>query len=178
MSVDFSALDIAVVEKALAAYPRSVTEAGCIVWLGPKRPSGYGLTRVDGRTVSVHRVSYFLANGSIPRLDICHKCDNPSCFNPDHLFAGTRSENMLDASNKKRLRCQIDPTVMPVGVKHPRCVLSESQIEEILFSSETSYTLAKKFSYSSANIGRIRKGLAWVETANRIRAMRSDGEHK
>lgn len=64
----------------------------------------YGLFWVFGRKYKAHRVSWMIENGAIPEgLWILHKCDNPPCVNPNHLFSGNRSENMLDAARKGRL---------------------------------------------------------------------------
>ena len=80
-------------------------ENGCIEWLGGKRnKSGYGATHVDDKTVHVHRLSWILNFGEIPDgLFVCHKCDNPPCINPEHLFLGTHRDNMLDCQNKGRM---------------------------------------------------------------------------
>jgi HNH endonuclease len=69
----------------------------CIIWKGAKNEKGYGVG-------FVHRIAYAVINGPIPSgLVVCHKCDNPSCFNIKHLFLGTQKENIQDASRKGRL---------------------------------------------------------------------------
>ena len=82
--------------------------SGCWEWQGTKR-NGYGRMIIGSRTggtrksVSVHRLSYEIKNGKIPDgMEICHKCDNPCCVNPDHLFAGTRQDNVDDREAKGR----------------------------------------------------------------------------
>jgi len=80
------------------------TEHGCWEWLGAGRAGGYGHFNVGNRYVRVHRFSYELAYGPIPPGHvICHRCDNPRCVRPDHLFAGTVRDNMSDCRDKGRL---------------------------------------------------------------------------
>ena len=79
--------------------------SGCWLWTGAicKGNAGYGQMRWKGKTQSAHRVSFEIHKGILPSdLDICHTCDVPSCVNPDHLFSGTRSENMVDCVRKGR----------------------------------------------------------------------------
>lgn len=81
---------------------------GCWEWQGYKR-NGYGRTTIGSRTNGTrrsectHRISYMLNYGEIPKgMDVCHKCDNPSCINPKHLFLGTPRDNAVDCLNKGR----------------------------------------------------------------------------
>lgn len=73
-------------------------ETGCWVWTGTRHDRGYGQIGVDSKTVGAHRYSYELHNGDIPEgAFICHKCHNPPCVNPDHLYAGDAKSNAQDA---------------------------------------------------------------------------------
>lgn len=77
----------------------------CIIWLKSKTEDGYGYFCLPGKVVvRAHRASYLIANGELPSTAfICHRCDNPGCVNPAHLFLGTNRSNILDASAKGRL---------------------------------------------------------------------------
>jgi HNH endonuclease len=75
----------------------------CWVWTGARWSRGYGQLRGDGRRLLAHRVAWQLVNGPIPDgLQVCHRCDNPPCVRPDHLFLGSASINALDRDNKGR----------------------------------------------------------------------------
>lgn len=77
----------------------------CWLWTGALY-RGYGHLWVSGKQLKAHRVSWLLATGVFPERDIfvCHKCDVRNCVNPEHLFLGTHSDNMVDSVNKKRHR--------------------------------------------------------------------------
>lgn len=76
----------------------------CWIWKGHKNRKGYGLITYNKNTIKVSHLSYKLFKGNIPEnMFVCHKCDNPSCVNPNHLFLGTQYDNIQDAINKGRL---------------------------------------------------------------------------
>lgn len=76
----------------------------CIEWQGSKR-NGYGRRRYKGKVWSAHRAVLDELGLLDPTKLVLHKCDNPSCVNPDHLFQGTQTDNMKDMSAKGRATC-------------------------------------------------------------------------
>ena len=76
----------------------------CWEWQACKSSYGYGQLNLSGKIQYAHRISWELANKQdIPKnMDICHRCDNPPCVNPSHLFLGTRADNQRDSWNKGR----------------------------------------------------------------------------
>lgn len=78
--------------------------SGCWLWTGAVNYKGYGRLSHKLKPVNAQRISWFLRHGVMPprRIDVCHQCDTPQCVNPDHLFLGTRKDNMQDMVSKGR----------------------------------------------------------------------------
>ena len=80
---------------------------GCWIWKGPIRHDGYGSYHYLKKTTLAHRWAYADQIGPIPEgLFLCHRCDNPPCVNPSHLFVGTQADNIKDCENKGRMTYQ------------------------------------------------------------------------
>lgn len=86
---------------------------GCWEWTAAKGNFGYGVAWFGGRLQKAHRVSWQLAHESDipPGMFICHRCDNPACVRPDHLFLGTATDNARDMVRKGRNRFDVRPAV-------------------------------------------------------------------
>ena len=84
------------------------TSNNCWLWQGATNPAGYGKTyigKINGKdtTKDVHRLMYEFAYGEIPNgKNVCHKCDNTSCCNPEHLYLATQKQNLADMTQKGR----------------------------------------------------------------------------
>ncbi len=99
---------------------RKLNSNGCWEWQGNRLKSGYGrikVRRLASSNIQVHRLAAYLWKGfklESP-LDICHSCDNPPCFNPDHLFEGSRLINVQDCIRKGRMHAGKTQKVCPQG---------------------------------------------------------------
>jgi HNH endonuclease len=92
-------------QQRLAHYTRIDPISGCHLWQGAVNDGGYGTLGVRGRTRRAHRLAWSLRHGPIPaRMDICHRCDERRCINPDHLFLESHAANMADRGRKDRAR--------------------------------------------------------------------------
>jgi hypothetical protein len=77
--------------------------SGCWRWTGSLDSTGYGQVKRAGRRISAHRYAWEIARGPIAEgLAICHRCDDPRCVNPAHLFLGTQRDNIQDSVAKGR----------------------------------------------------------------------------
>ena len=139
------------------------TTTGCLYWTGAKGKTGYGIIWNNGKLLRAHRVAYMLSYGPIPNgMCVCHKCDERSCVNPDHLFLGTQADNMRDASAKGRMAWSL-PRALPTGEDHHMAKLTSSDVAHIRASRETGVSLAKRYGISGNGISRIRRGLTYKD---------------
>lgn len=130
------------------------TENGCWQWRAHTDKDGYGILPGDKKNTRAHRLSYELHNGQIPKgMVVCHKCDNPGCVNPDHLFVGTTKDNNIDALQKRRNY---------VGEINGRAKLNAAQVLEIRDSSESGQALADKYGVSKTLVNGIKRGNGWL----------------
>jgi len=128
----------------------------CWVWQKQKDKDGYGTMRLKGRSsVKAHRFAYSVFVGPLePGKMVCHKCDTPSCVNPDHLFLGTALENKRDCVDKNRhLR----------GERHHKAKLSEADVLNIRNSDISGAELARRYGVTKENIYAIKSGKIWRE---------------
>lgn len=140
----------------------------CWEWIGSFDPCGYGMMRIGSRTDKsrgsrgAHRLSYELFIGPITKgLYVLHKCDNPSCVRPDHLFLGTQKENVKDMWNKNRQ----GPRPGYPGEKNPQSKLSKEDIIKIRKDLRLHKEIAKDYNISRSVITRIKNKDLWSHVA-------------
>jgi hypothetical protein len=126
--------------------------SGCWLWLCHKDVNGYGVLTVRGkpRTRRAHRISYELHIGPVsPELLVCHRCDNPACVNPEHLYIGTQVDNMRDRTLRSR------------NASSKLSVEAVCQIRELAERGVRRVTIAERCSVSQSTIQRILSGESW-----------------
>lgn len=127
----------------------------CWEWQGARKASGYGKLSYDRRVTTAHRIAYALTFGPIPSgAFVCHRCDNPPCCNPAHLFLGTPAENTADMLAKGRSYYP-GPSVPLRGAQHYASKLSDDQRREIAMSREPHAALAARYAVTISTISRI-----------------------
>lgn len=156
--------------------PRFVGEIqdnGCIFFQGAKDGAGYGkyFTK-DGKQATVTRAVLAEKLGyELPTyMDACHSCDTPSCINPEHLWAGTRSQNLLDASKKGRTQ----------GKSHPlsNAKLDWEKVREIrqkLAAGERMKDVAEAYSVGRKTIHDIKYHVTWKQEGEEVPIPRMGG---
>jgi hypothetical protein len=132
-------------------------EEGCWRWLSYIDPQGYGRLNYNARPMLASRISYLIHFGEVPAgMAVCHKCDNPSCTNPDHLFLGTQADNVADMERKGRARKRGKP-----GTEHRQAKLTDQDVRDIRAGGASDAANSIKYGVSRATIHAIRVGKTW-----------------
>lgn len=142
---------------------------GCIEWMGARDKNGYGRASYTfnkkRKTRPVHRVIYYILKGEIPPdMIICHKCDNPSCCNIEHIFLGTYKDNSQDRDRKGR---DGGLTKDQRGSKNKQAKIIESDIlliRKLYSQGIMAKELAKIFGFHVNSICRIIDKKRWNHT--------------
>lgn len=158
----------------------------CWVWTDYIDRGGYGIFSIKHRNKKAHRVAWELVNGPIPDgMLVCHKCDNPRCVRPSHMFLGTTQDNMRDRNSKGRQAKGLrngaftkpdtrargmnhgfykNPERRPRGSRNGHAKLSEEKVREIkalLDQGFSQVSIAKRFNVQKSCICKISKGRTW-----------------
>lgn len=140
---------------------RSGGQDACWEWKASRRGLGYGQFAYPGRSPQkAHRVAYELESGPIPDgLGVLHKCDNPPCCNPRHLFLGTNADNMADMVLKGRQR---SPGYRGEGHHQARlCEADVLAIRERAAQGETGKTIGPDYGICPEHANRIIRRESW-----------------
>ena len=131
----------------------------CWEWTGYRAVSrgGYGIVKFWGKPQRAHRVAFYLANGTHPfYCYVCHKCDNPPCCNPDHLYLGNAQSNYADMKMKGRDK-------KAKGETHYRVKLSDADVESIrcqaVLGMQSQQELAHQYGVCQSTISRLLNNL-------------------
>ncbi len=129
----------------------------CILWTGAKNPAGwYGVRTIKNKKYYVHRLALEkkLGRPIKKRYCACHSCDNPACYNPEHLFEATQSENILDMFKKNRQKFDANNLYAPK--------LTVNKVKEIKKRrGENTLKLAQEFGVGRRAIQSILAGRNW-----------------
>lgn len=136
--------------------------ADCVTADKATDKDGYIRCYYKGRNDVMHRAVWDLANGPIPSgMVVRHKCDNPACFNLNHLELGTNADN----ANDRKVR---NPESWRVkGESNPRARMTEAQVLELRASNEPISALAKRYSIGETTVSDIKAGRTWKHLNDR-----------
>lgn len=137
----------------------------CWEWQGGKSCEGYGTCGIGYGAQTAHRASYLAFKGEIPKgLFICHHCDNKSCINPDHLYAGTAKDNSRDAVERGLQPRGPCPAKSRKGILNCHAKLDEEKIKYIRFICDNGFKkseISKFFNVHYSTIKNIASRKTW-----------------
>lgn len=155
-------------ERFWSKVDKSAGLDGCWPFTGSRDDNGYARFHTGKSRSSnmlAHRVAYGLATGEAPEA-VCHRCDNPPCCNPAHLFGGTKADNNHDMKVKRRHFLHVDPSRAVRGEGHGQSKLTHALAEEIraryAAGGVTQYDLADAFGVSQRTINKVVNNIGWT----------------
>jgi hypothetical protein len=129
---------------------------GCWLWKASKNRKRYGQFQLKRKQMLAHRFVWMCFYGSIPEtMQVCHKCDNPSCVNPSHLFLGTNRDNVRDRNAKGR---------QAIGERHGLSKLTQekvSRIRELHSQGAKQHDISVMFGITQSNVSCIVLYKSW-----------------
>jgi len=153
------------IKRFWSRVDKSAGPDGCWFWTASRGHGGYGAVWWNGCMTSAHRVAYRVAVGEIPSgMCVLHKCDNPLCVNPEHLFFGTQQDNLSDMTSKGRQAVGAS-VVTRRGEECNFSKLTAPQVQEIRrldSSGVSSADISSKFGISRKYIWRIVSKKSWT----------------
>lgn len=157
MTIDINARDLDAVSDRFWAKVDLQSE-GCWNWLASKNRKGYGRFSVGRQYITASRMSWFLYHNELlpPEVQVCHKCDNPACVRPSHLFAASNFVNQRDMCNKKR---QAKGGAIGIAKLDDLRVMA---IRQARADGQTCTVLAKAYGVTISTIWMICLGLTWT----------------
>lgn len=145
------------IEHMLERKSIRIPWSGCQIWMGCVSSKGYGWVGIfkTNKRMTVHRLSWILKNGSIPDgMHVLHKCDVPSCINPDHLFLGTNNDNVADRVRKGR-------SGSPKGENCHKARLTTEQVIAIRADTRRNYEIALSYGVDQCTISHVKLRRSW-----------------
>jgi len=139
---------------------RTIVRGNCWEWQGAKNLKGYGSISVGGVVILVHRLSYRVHHGRLGDNLVCHRCDNPKCVNPAHLFLGTATDNIHDMYHKGRAAPSPSTKITADDARSNR--------EKYIPRKYGTTRLAKEYGISCGHVYAILRGEFWREAGGPI----------
>lgn len=144
-----------VIERYESYVDRSLGLTACHPWIGSCDSNGYGLLKVDNKTVKLPRWAYLQIIGPLDSKEqVRHTCDNPPCQNPRHWLKGSAKDNMRDMTERGRAPDRR-------GVKNGRAVLKPEDVLAIRGSAEPPSILAERYGVTVNNIVMVQRRQSW-----------------
>jgi hypothetical protein len=142
--------------RFMASFRQENGEQRCWEWSGARLPRGYGVIRVHGEQMKAHRYAWQLFCGPIPDgLWVLHRCDNPPCVNPKHLFLGTHADNVADKVAKGR---------HTKGEQFRQAKLTDAavhQIRTLRAQGMSIHNIGRRFGIGKSSVSRIVRRQSW-----------------